>query len=322
MKRLILFLTIVCSFQLLAGSGDEVRNGGGFAEQYFSYALKTLSQTIDSCFKNLQCAPDPTQKEVLKKIKDSLDLEIESEILTFTTNVKRPGFFTVDGVERMAVTGSFVGSPIYYNMKLLYQYGNAQVRTGQAIQSLIHELGHHQRISSHDYLEALGAEVRENFENTMSELPYKTKVSHLPINKIGFSVIANGSQEMDFDKTNTLVLIFPDQIINITNQFESLLSQCEENSLTPIMNKSLHFFNLHWDFKNDETTSPDKFLSGNVMVVCKNKYSRIHRKNFSFNMKIKTLFSSQYKYLSSELVQAPVYLYTEKFKSLRDGMRK
>lgn len=142
------------------GNGDEVRNGGGLAENYLTFALKNLDHSLKLCFDSQRCATKAEDRKILLKIKEALPLEIKSNILKFASEKKNPGFFKINGITRLAITGNTVGSPIYYNLDMLYKNDESQINYGQAVQSLIHELGHHHAVYDHDRLENLGAEVR------------------------------------------------------------------------------------------------------------------------------------------------------------------
>lgn len=323
MKILIIFLCLSVSSAAFAKGGDEVRNGGGFAEQYLTYALKTMPQIIERCLTSVFCARDINQRELLKKIKASIPMEIDTEVLTFISNQQKPGFFIIDGVERLAVTGNYVGSPIYYNLNLLYQYGDSRIKLGQAVQSLVHELGHHQGVTDHNSLEMLGSEVRKMVDSVLMETPYYLQNENDPFKSVSIRAMAIGS--IDFNKhqqDGSLILVFKDNTFNIGQHFEPLLSKCDSTTERPVSKSLTQFFNLHWNYKADEQTSTVKYLSGNVNLYCRDIYSRVHKKIFEFTLKIKTSFTNRHIYQSSELVSEPAFLYTEKIKRVRDYRKK
>ena len=172
MKTLVILLMMTLSGPAFSAlGGDEIRNGGGAAEWYLTFALQNLKHSISNCLTKTTCAPSAKKRDVLKKILDSLEIEQKSEVLKFSSQKLTPGLFIIDGVVRLAVTGSRVWSPIYYNLDLLYQGNQVNMNYGQAVQSLIHELGHHHNVSDHDFLDRLGADVRiaENEEGLCRE---------------------------------------------------------------------------------------------------------------------------------------------------------
>lgn len=161
MKTLVILLMVTFSNSAFSAlGGDEVRNGGGAAEGYLTFALQNLQHSIANCLTKTTCAASDKKRDALKKISDSLVIEQKSEILKFSSQKLTPGLFIINNVVRLAVTGNKVGSPIYYNLDLLYQGNQVNMNYGMAVQSLIHELGHHHNILDHDFLDRLGAEVR------------------------------------------------------------------------------------------------------------------------------------------------------------------
>lgn len=317
MKFLFLCLFFSVSFNAMsANSGDEVRNGGGIAEQYLTYALKTLPRSIDLCLQR-QCVKDQKQKDLLLKIQNSIPLELQTEVLQFTSNQRRPGLFIINGVERLAVTADYVGAPIYYNVGMLYNNG-IPLTLGGAIQSLVHELGHHQGVEDHDSLEVLGSEVRKNFESFVMETPYHFQGPGRMYKNMELKAISIRSGSTLNNASGSLELIFTDDTVNISSLFESLKLKCDSNASKPIISSSLQFFNLHWKYQANELDSSEKYLSGNVMIYCRDIYSRSHKKNYEFNLKVKTVYTNKFTYLSSELIKEPTFIYTEHIKLPRN----
>lgn len=320
MKFLIISIGLLLSnktYSAVSG-GDEVRNGGGIAEQYLTYSLKKLPRSIDICLQSIMCASDSKQRELLKKIKASIPLELQSEILQFTSNQKRPGLFTINGVERLAVTADYVGAPIYYNTSMLYKYDDVRITLGGAIQSLIHELGHHHGVVDHDFLEVLGSEVRKSVEQRYLEVPYHLQPSSSVLKKIGLKAISGASSLLKDKDNGTLEILFKDKTVDVTSDFNFLNNECDVSKDKPILRSSFQFFNLYWIYKADEQTSGDKYLAGNIMLSCHDKYSRVHKKNFEFTLKIKTTFDKTFIYQSHEFSSAPSFLYTEHIKLFRE----
>lgn len=311
MKNWLAILLMTASLNASAAGGDEVRNGGGLVEQFFTYSLKNLPQTIDRCLRSITCAREESQKALLRKIKDSHQEELKANILRFVSTPANSDFFTIDGVERLAVTGNTVGSPIYYNTKMLYKFGEA-VTIGHAIQSLIHELGHHHGEINHDALDLLGSEVRGLNESISMELPYFVLRKRSPFNTRAFTVLAKGKSVVSYNEPGTLQLIFKEDTYDVGHLFNSLLQKCDSTEKFPNAFSTLKFLNLHWIFKTDELTSVEKFLAGNVELYCKDKYSRIHLKKYKFTLKIKISDNIKAIYESSELEREPEYILTEK----------
>lgn len=311
MKILLMLLSLTFSFNTFARGGDEVRNGGGLIEQYFTYGLKILPYAIDRCLSTFRCVSNDAQKELLLKIKDSHQLEINAGILKFYSAHPSPDFFMIDGVERLAITGNYVGSPIYYNTKMLYENEDTRIELGNAIQSLIHELGHHHGVVDHDSLELLGSAVRRVVETISMEVPYfvQSKITYFKVKAI--TVLALGRGIGHDSDSGTLNFLFKNMSLDTTDLFKPLTSKCESSY------NSLQFFNLHWDFKADELTSNYKYLSGNVNLFCKDKQSRVLKNVFKFDMKIKVSNDGNYTYESSELIAEPTLIFSERLRILR-----
>jgi len=317
MKILIMILSLTFSFNTFARGGDEVRNGGGLIEQYFTYGLKILPYAIDRCLSSFKCAHNDAQRELLIKIKDSHHLEINAGVLKFYSAHPTPGFFMIDGVERLAITGNYVGSPIYYNTKMLYDNDEVRIELGHAIQSLIHELGHHHGVVDHDSLELLGSEVRRVVEMISMEVPYfvQSKLTYFKIKAITVMALGRGIGH-DAD-TGTLNFLFKNMTLDATYLFSPLSKKCESLGDKMTVYNSLQFFNLYWDFKADELTSSYKYLSGHVNLYCKDKNSRIIKNVFKFDMRIKVSTDRNYTYESSELIGEPKLIYSERLRILR-----
>lgn len=317
MKSLIVTLALVTSLNAFAAvGGDEVRNGGGSIEQYFIYALKNLPDMIDRCVASKVCARRDDQKELLKKIKNSVHLEIAADVLKFYLPADHSEFFMIDGMERLAITGSSVGSPIYYNTRLLYRLG-PKAGLGLAIQSLIHELGHHHGAIDHDALDLLGSEVRELMTSITMELPYTTNGMRASLNRSAMTALLIEKAQENTSGLPTIVLMFKSGPVDIGNLFVPVMQKCDKDISVPTLTDPLKIYNLHWDFKANELNSPYRYLAGNIDLYCKDKSAQIVVKNFKFNVKITISGQVFYSYVSSELETAPELIYSKQLKYLR-----
>lgn len=311
MKIFLMLIFLLNSSFVFARSGDEVRNGGGLAESYLIFALKNMDQTIAFCLSQSECAKKNDGREILKKIKASLSTEVKADLLKFSNEAKKPGFFTVDGYVRLAVTGNNVGDTIFYNLDLLYQNGEVKINYGQAVQSLIHELGHHQGIANHDQLELVGAEVRASVDGSISETAF---LPHL--NTQGF--FALGTETKSFKDSGALILLFRDSMTDMTPHFSNLLNECDkdETSADPLESRALQFFNLHWNPAQVTTVTSDKILSGNVILYCRHKYTKYYRNFYEFNLGVTVQMGSAFIYKDAKLLARPKFL----FKMLKNSL--
>nr|BDT27910.1 hypothetical protein BHI3_13760 [Bacteriovorax sp. HI3] len=310
MKKLFFLFFLLTANHVFAKGGDEVRNGGGLAENYLTFALKNLGQSIDLCLAQSTCAKKEGERELLLKIKNSLPEEISKKVLNFASEAEKPGFFIINGYVRLAVTGDYVGSPIYYNLDLLYRKGEVFMNYGQAIQTLIHELGHHHGNVDHDQLEILGAEVRGVNEGNVSD------VSFLPyLNGTGFSGVAIEAKSY---KTNGLLaLVFQEEMIDVTPHFTYLRSDCDPDltGMRPVENSAIQFFNLHWIHNKENFMNGEKVLDGNVVLYCSHGITREYKKFYSFKIGVKARFGNYFLYQGLRFVETPKLLYRLKTSS-------
>ncbi len=309
MKIFILNVCLLMSFNAFAKGGDEVRNGGGLAEQYLAFALENLSGSIDICLAKSECVKNHHERKELAKIKEILPQQKKANRLRFESEKKRPGFFLIGGVVRLAVTGNKVGDPIYYNLDLLYQNNQSQMTYGQAIQSLVHELGHHLGHYDHDMLEVLGAEVRSANEGSVNDVVY------LPfLNRSTFSAI--GTERRSFFEDGSLSLFFGDETVSLNEHFADLSKNCTSQT-EPLVSSAIQFFNLHWDHDvAQEVPRGDKYLSGNVILYCRFKKLE-ERKVYSFKIGV-SIYTTKNDlfYVSDKLVAGPKFLFRLKDDSI------
>lgn len=305
MRLLLTICLLLISQSVFSKGGDEVRNGGGLAENYLTYAFENIDKSIDLCLAQVTCVQTSEERNILIQIKNSLPQEIAGNIVQFSTEQKKPGYFMVDGYVRLAVTGDNVGDTIYYNLDLLYRGNEVNMSYGQAVQSLIHELAHHHKIKNHNQLELLGARVRSAIEGSVND------VSYLPyLKNQGFFAI--GTENKSFEKNGSLFLIFQEKIIDLTPNFQGLLSKCDSDatSAEPLKSSAVQFFNLHWNLGSLTNPNQEKTLSGNVVVYCQHLYLKQYRKFYEFKIGVKVSFTNAYEYKKSRIIGSPVYMFT------------
>jgi len=152
-----------------AGPGVIVGNGGGLAEQNFAYALAQLPHVVELCEARLQeCLSSREEIQAFERIRSGLARELQTDgLLRFESceGKSAPDCpFLIDGQLRVAVTGTRPGAPIRINLDLIYpkdSSGKVQpLDTGTALAILTHELGHHQGLKDHQFLDLLGARLR------------------------------------------------------------------------------------------------------------------------------------------------------------------
>jgi hypothetical protein len=163
--------------------------GGGPAEKNIVFAYANLERYIEICLSSALCNLNKGEKYLLEKIKANYAKEGNANsIIQFRSEKLNKGFFIEDGNERVAVTGSKVGEPIYFNLDLIYkknkQGDTVPLSLEDAIAHLIHELGHHQGEKDHTQLDLLGAKVQiqlgEDAEIYTIRKAYRTKIIVYP----------------------------------------------------------------------------------------------------------------------------------------------
>lgn len=302
MKGLILYICLLLPLNSFA-KGDEIRNGGGLAEQYLVFALENLGVAIDLCLAKNECAKSGEGRDILKKIKEALPQEKSANILKFASEKKNPGFFVIDDVVRLAITGNKIGDPVYYNLDLLYQDNEINMTFGQATQTLIHELGHHVGALDHGALELLGAEVRSFIEGNVNDVPY---LPHLQAK--GFSAI--GTETRSFTNSGSLSLVFSDKKVDLSRHLAKISSQCDVSTIDPLVSSSFQYFNLHWDHMAlGGIVKGERVLAGNAILYCRHRYSKEYRKVYKFNIAVNVGFAQKYFYISDRLVEEPKYIF-------------
>ena len=155
--------------------GDLVNNGGGIAEKNVLYAYERLDKYIKVCLQSESCKLNEQQKVVLLQILKGLPNEKAAPQLFFASESKTPGFFIIDGLIRVAKTGSTIGSPIYINSDLLYSKNEAgvydPVSIPEAVAILIHEMGHHYGEYSHEELDLIGVRASLTLQHKFISTP-------------------------------------------------------------------------------------------------------------------------------------------------------
>lgn len=314
MKFFILLIIVIGPLNLYARGGDEILNGGGLAENYLHYALRNLNSAIEACLLKKDCYVSEDSQKILLDIKKSLPEEIALDVLKFESENKKPGLFKINGLNRLAVTGSTIGSPIYYNLDLIYgKKGQPLLSYRQAIQSLVHELGHHHGIKDHDKLEILGAAVGRTVEGFYSEVPF------LPHYE-GKGFFALSLDHNSFDGDGALAFFFNERVVDITPEFFPLKKICTTRAFgETLQGSAVQFFNLRWswsaDYKDPAETYEVRPLEGNAIVNCRYK-TREDRHFFDFRVLLSTesKFSKglrSFVYLSHKFNDVPKYLFME-----------
>lgn len=320
MKKIIFSIFLTFLVNPLSFASDVVRNGGGISEQNILFAFSNLDDFISVCLESNSCIKEGRDRDLLTKIVKSLDEEVSlnSQLIQFKSEKKNPGFFIIDGVERVAITGDNIGDTIYFNTDLLYKAEtnsiNKSISTAAAIQILIHELGHHHKVDDHHYLDQLGLYVRQFYDGKL------VTVFHNPfIYKLSATSIHHNS----YERSGSLFIQTGDRYVDLTPLFNKVSCPLPNlrNNINPLLNKTVQFFNTNWEHKNGRLLSDKKSLKGVVVVMCDYKLLGDVRIFHEFEIKFDLIFNS---YLRHALLRGePKLIKTEKlYKIHGDGIVK
>jgi hypothetical protein len=164
MKNIIGLMAGIFLYSGIATAGNEA-GGAGIAEKNIVYAYLNLSTYMRICLSVPLCGLTPDEQNILSKIQASLSQELPADkAIVFKSEKESPGFFIIEGKERVAKTGFQVGVPIFVNLDLLYlkdirDEGKPLSLSG-AVALLVHELGHHQGEKDHLKLDILGSKMQ------------------------------------------------------------------------------------------------------------------------------------------------------------------
>lgn len=155
-------LIVAALFIGLPAHADKVGQGAGISENNIQFAYRYVDKYIQLCLAIKDCTEDGTQTDVLRKILASLNDERKT-VPQIGFKRTADGIFFVDGKLRAGLTWNYVGAPIYFNLDLIYTTDNQGRVSGITLQTalalLVHELGHHQGVLDHDWLDRLGQRV-------------------------------------------------------------------------------------------------------------------------------------------------------------------
>ena len=221
-----------------SGGGDIIGNGGGLAEQNFTYALTQLADFIQEAIKEGMVKAEDAEQ--LKIIGRQARLEAEkSDKLVFVSGRNNPGLFKSadSGEVRLATTGLSADTPILVNLDLLYSKqpdGESEMLPLPVmVASLVHELGHNVGLKDHAYLDFLGARVRRMIEREYNRVSRQLG-SGPRVEMVSINLGGSGLPRLNLMVDETLV------------PFEQELHQalkCRNGSLP----RSARMSNQHWE---------------------------------------------------------------------------
>jgi hypothetical protein len=294
-SRIFLFLTATLMSATLwarGGGGDFVNNGGGIAEKNVFYAYEKIDKYIQTCLKSDACKLNEQQKVILQQIANGLPQEKQvQQQLVFASEKKNPGTFMIDGLVRVAKTGSAVGSPIYINVDLLYtktETGDyAPMSIAEAVAVLVHEFGHHYGNYTHEELDLIGVRVSLLLQQKVVNTPM------IPWNSSVSASVFNADMLQSFPQ---VLLTVGNDVIDLSSIYQREV-HCEVLTLpipigplpdielitkTP---KGSVFHNIHWEKMKERGDYYDVKITGNVSNTCEYKnQSGLRNNNFQLSI--------------------------------------
>lgn len=285
-----LIFKVFIVFILLTGvfASDVVRNGEGPAERNITFVYERLEKYIDTCLASPSCLheskTEPTAfRDILVKIRSALPAEkLNREQLVFKSEKLNPGFFIIDGYEKIAITGDKVGDNIYINLDKIYSRDiRKKIRhlsLIDSIQLLIHELGHHQGFEDHIKLDTLGAKVSKYLETNVFEF------FHTPF-VFDYSVITLYVDS--FSQSGEIVLNTGVDFVSLTHLFEK--ASCDNGrhpDVNPLISKAPQFFNIHWQLEKNTRLEGKKIINGTLALMCQYKVQGDYTEYFDFKIEL------------------------------------
>jgi len=285
--------SLICFTSIAAfAGGGFVNNGGGLAEKNVLYAYEKLDTYIQICLDTNSCKLTTDQSNLLQKIAQTLPQERQAPQLSFQSEMQRRGTFMIDGNVRVAKTGNTIGSPIYINSDLLYTRGEGgsfdPVTIPEAVAILIHELGHHHGVYSHEMLDLLGVRVSLMLQKKIISTPL---IPWAP-SEISASVLNPNMLE----SYPQVLLTVGDEVLDVSEMYAREV-RCGVVTLSipilPIPDLELVtktprgslFHNVHWEKFKDKGTYLAVRIAGNVSNNCQYK-NNIAFRNSDFQLSI------------------------------------
>ncbi len=220
-----------------SGGGDVIGNGGGLAEQNFTYALTQLPDFISEAIK--EGMVKGVDAEVLRKIGQQARLEAEkADKLIFVSGKNNRGIFDQDSEmeTRLATTGLSPEAPIFVNLDLLYRKVDGEMEMLPLpimVASLVHELGHNIGMTDHSYLDFLGARVRRMIEREYNRVARQLGQEH----RAEMVSINLGGEALP-----RLSLMVNETLVPFEQEFHKVLT-CRNGSVP----RSVRMSNQHWE---------------------------------------------------------------------------
>ena len=181
-----LFIAMFLFMPLMTRAGDTAGNGSGLAERNVVAAYTNIGRYISFCLNSASCKPTMNQKDILRKILESLSNE---KPLEFKDD---QDFFKIGDEIKVARTGDNAGDTIYINSVLIYQkdfdddYKTMSV--SEAAGLLVHELSHHHGVKDEVQADLLGSLIQNIVSGVSQRVEGGFLISYIVGNAINYGI--------------------------------------------------------------------------------------------------------------------------------------
>lgn len=168
MKKLVLILIAAIVLKTESTTaGGYAGNGGGLVEQNFNFAYASLPRLIESSLVTISFQFNEAESLILRQIAEIAANNVSNaKRLEFLSGEKHPEIFNTSPEElhRLAVTTFIPGDTIFINGDLLYSNeGKPTLSLGEIVSILTHEVGHQTGEKNHQFLDIIGAKLRNYY---------------------------------------------------------------------------------------------------------------------------------------------------------------
>lgn len=192
-----------------SGGSTDLGNGEGLAEKHIHEAFSKVFFDISDYLTSPQRASAPKESEILTCIVNNADRERESQI-KFKKSSAKGSVFRISGIEKIAVTGDYVGSDIVFNLDQIYTTDNhtrekKAISVIEAESILVHELGHHCGEKDERFLDSLGLVISDFLKNKTTASVCEPLVKDTNYSKLIYAAYAincfnkDGSTQIKFN---------------------------------------------------------------------------------------------------------------------------
>lgn len=247
-------------------AGGSGGNGGGIAEMRFASAFRHAFRLFLYCSNGGRCGLTESEMRLTRDL-----LRVEKEELAapkhFEFRAKQAEFFTIAGQVRIAKTGSEPGTLIYGNLDMMYRKNaNGEIEAisyPEAVQAVVHELGHHVGRMDHDALDDFGAKYAEIAKRMTSSSPIGMgieKVRFTAMNNFEFAgrieIVPNpvqffaGLSVEDGEENYEISQLVHDEILKkegLCLETDRANTKCLSEFNDGDVIQSVQFYNLRWE---------------------------------------------------------------------------